>query len=36
MGILIGIDAKLTKEGAGDIDLLVHRYYLGSPRRASL
>ena len=29
--ILIGIDAKLTKQGADDIDLLVHSYYLGRP-----
>ena len=29
--ILVGIDAKLTKPGAKDIDLLVHSYWLGKP-----
>jgi len=29
--ILVAIDAKLTKPGAKDIDLLVHSYWLGKP-----
>jgi hypothetical protein len=29
--VLIGIDAKLTKQGAEAIDLLVHSCYLGRP-----
>lgn len=29
--ILVAIDAKLTKLGAKDIDLLVHSYWLGKP-----
>ena len=29
--ILVGINAKLTKQGAANIDLLVHSYYLGRP-----
>jgi len=31
MEVIIGIHAKLTKEGAKDIDLLVHSYYVGRP-----
>jgi hypothetical protein len=31
MEIIIGIHAKLTKDGAKDIDLLVHSYYIGHP-----
>lgn len=31
MEIIIGIHAKLTKDGAKDIDLLVHSYYVGRP-----
>lgn len=31
MEIIIGIHAKLTKEGAKDVDLLVHSYYIGRP-----
>jgi hypothetical protein len=29
--IIFGIRGKLVKDGAKDIDLLVHSYYLGSP-----
>ncbi|MGH7867711.1 MAG: hypothetical protein ACREP9_08810 [Candidatus Dormibacteraceae bacterium] len=29
--ITVGIRAKLTKDGAKDIDLLVNSYYLGRP-----
>ncbi len=29
--VLVGIDAKLTKPGAEEIDLLVHSHYLGRP-----
>ncbi len=29
--IVIGIHAKLTKNGDGDIDLLVHSDHIGSP-----
>jgi hypothetical protein len=29
--IIIGIHAKLTKDGEKDIDLLVHSYYIGHP-----
>ncbi len=29
--IIIGIHAKLTKNGEKDIDLLVHSYYIGRP-----
>jgi hypothetical protein len=29
--VTVGIHAKLAKDGAEDIDLLVHSYYIGRP-----
>jgi hypothetical protein len=29
--ITVGIEAVLTKDGAKDINLIVHRYYIGQP-----